>query len=237
MTRSSLVRHLHILAQEVFGVLASLTEADIAIGEEGAALLNDLEFGGEIEDIADSGDAFVEHDVELGGAEGGRDLVLDDLDAGAIADDFVADLDGLDAAHIEPDGSIEFERITAGGGFRVAEHDADLRAQLVGEDDRGLGLVDGAGKFAKRLRHEAGLHTHGGIAHIAFDFGTGDEGGDRVDHDDIHAAGADEGFGDLKRLFAGIGLRDEQVINIHTDAGGIDRVEGVFHINECRDAA
>jgi hypothetical protein len=143
----------------------------------------------------------------------------------------------LDAAHIEAQGGVELERLTACGGFGVAEHDADLLAELVGENDGGLGLVDGAGEFAERLRHKTGLHTHGGIAHVAFDFGARNERGHGVDDNDIHSAGADEGFGDLERLFTGIGLGDEQVVNIHTEATGIDGVEGVFHINEGGGAA
>ena len=65
-----------ILTQEVLGVLAALTETNIAIGEEGATLLNDLEFGCQVEHITRSGNAFVEHDVELCRAERRRDFVL-----------------------------------------------------------------------------------------------------------------------------------------------------------------
>ena len=83
-----------------------------------------------------SGDAFVVHDVELGGAEGRGDLVLDHTHAGAVADDLGAELDGLDAAHIQAHRGVELERHAAGGGLGVAEHDADLLAQLVGEDRR-----------------------------------------------------------------------------------------------------
>ena len=72
-------------------------------------------------------------------------------------------------------------------------------------------------KLAQRLGHQAGLHAHGGIAHVAFDLGARDQRGHRVDHDHIHRAGADEGFGDLERLFTGIRLGDEQVVNIHAD--------------------
>ena len=156
-----LIHEIKVLAQVILGVLTSLTDADITVGEEGAAFGNDFELGGEVEDITGFGDAFVEHDIELGSAEGRRDFILNHLDAGAIADDFVANFDGLNAAHIETDRGIELECLTTGGGFRVAEHDADLLAELIGEDDSGFGLVDRAGKFAQRLRHKAGLHTHG----------------------------------------------------------------------------
>src|SRR3546814_2864935 len=39
----------------------------------------------------------------------------------------------------------------------------------------------------------------------------GNQSGHRVDHDEINRARADQGIGDFKRLFAGVGLRDEQV--------------------------
>ena len=187
--------------------------------------------GGEVEQVAGFGNAFVEHDVELGGAEGRRDFVFDDAHAGAVADDFVADFDGLDAAHVEAHGGVELERVAAGGGLGVAEHDADLLAQLVGENDGGLGLVDGAAQFAERLAHEARLDAHGGIAHVAFDLGARHERRDRVDHHDVHAAGADEGLDDFEGLLAGVGLRDEQVVNVHTALGRVGGVEGVFHVN------
>ncbi len=76
----------------------------------------------------------------------------------------------MDAAHVHAHRSVEFERHTARGGFRIAEVNADLLAQLVGEDYRGAGLVDSAGEFAQRLGHKAGLHAHGGVAHIPIDF-------------------------------------------------------------------
>ena len=41
----------------------------------------------------------------------------------------------------------------------------------------------------------------------------------------------EEGLDDFERLFAGVGLRDEQVVDIHAALGGIRRVEGVFHVH------
>ena len=76
------------------------------------------------------------HDVELDLLEGRGDLVLDHLHAGLVADHFVAVLDRADAADVEAHRGIEFQRIAAGGGFRIAEHDADLHADLVDEDAR-----------------------------------------------------------------------------------------------------
>ncbi len=50
--RFDLAHQVGVLAQVILGVLTSLAEADIAIGEEGAALLDDFELGGQVEHIA-----------------------------------------------------------------------------------------------------------------------------------------------------------------------------------------
>ena len=65
------------------------------------AFLDDLLLEGEIEQRAGRRDAFVIHDVELGFRERGRDFVLHDFDAGAIArHDTVGLLDRADAADV-----------------------------------------------------------------------------------------------------------------------------------------
>ena len=58
------------------------------------------------------------HDVEFHLPERRRNLVLDDFDPGLVADDFVAVLDRTDATNIQADTGIEFQRVTARGGFR-----------------------------------------------------------------------------------------------------------------------
>ncbi len=45
----------------------------------------------------------------------------------------------------------------------------------------------------------------------------GREGGHRVDRDDVERAAADEELGDLERLLAVVGLRDEEVVDVHAD--------------------
>ena len=54
-------------------------------------------------------------------------------------------------------GSIEFQGVTAGGCFRIAEHDTDFFAQLVDEDTGGIGFADGLSQFTKSLRHQSRL--------------------------------------------------------------------------------
>ncbi len=143
----------------------------------------------------------------------------------------------MNAANIEAHGGVKLERAAAGGGFRVAEHDADLLANLVDEDEAGARLGDDGGELAQRLRHQARLQAHGGIAHVAFDFGLGHERGDRVHDDHVYAAGANQRFGDFQRLFAMVGLGDEQVIHVHAELARVNGIERMFGVDEGRHAA
>ena len=80
-------------------------------GDPGARLLDDSGLDPEIHQFPGLGDAFAIHDVELDLLEWRRDLVLDDFDAGLIADHLFAILDGADAANIEADRGIELEAL------------------------------------------------------------------------------------------------------------------------------
>ena len=82
------------------------------------------------------------------------------------------------------------------------------------------------------MRHKARLQTHGRIAHVAFEFGFGDESGDRVDYDDVDGVGADEFLRDFKSLFTVVRLRNEEIVNVHSKFAGVDGVEGMFGVDE-----
>ncbi len=146
---------------------------------------------------------------------GGRDLVLHHLDLGFVADGLVALLDGAGAADVQAHRGVELERVAARRGLGAAEHDADLHADLVDEDDHAVGLLDGGGELAQRLAHQPRLQAGQGVAHLAFDFGLGHQGGDRVHHDQIHGARAHQAVHDLQRLLAGVGLADQDVVQVH----------------------
>src|SRR5439155_2178614 len=75
--RLDLPRQVGVLLQELADVLASLAQPSLAIGEPGAALVDDLVRDGEIDEIADARDAGAVQDVELGDLEGRSGLVLD----------------------------------------------------------------------------------------------------------------------------------------------------------------
>src|SRR5207245_10338079 len=88
-----------------------------------AALLDDLFFQSNIEKGAGRGDSLVVHDVELGLSKRRRDLVLHDLNAGAIPrDDAIRLLDRADAPNIDAHAGVKFQRSSAGRGLRVSKH-------------------------------------------------------------------------------------------------------------------
>ena len=202
------------------------------IAEEGAALLHDLAAHTQVEQGALARDPLAVHDVELGQLEGRRDLVLGHLDAHAVADRLGAVFERLDAADVEPDGGVELERLAAGGRLGIAEHDADLLAQLVGEDGDGARLAERAGELAQGLAHEARLQTDEAVAHLALDLGARGERRDRVDGHHVEGAAADEHLGDLERLLAVVGLRDQQLVDVDADRLGVDRVHRVLGVDE-----
>ena len=226
-----------VVLQELPRVLAALAHALAVEGVPGARLLDDLVVDAEVEEVALLADALAVEDVELGLAEGRRHLVLDHLHLRAAADDRLALLERRDAADVEAHRRVELEGAAAGGGLGVAEHHADLLAQLVDEDEAGLALRDDGGELAQRLAHEAGLQAHLRVAHLALELGAGDEGGHRVDDQHVDRAGADEDLGDLERLLAAVGLRDEEVVDVDAQLAGVDGVERVLGVHEGGHAA
>src|SRR5207237_10605630 len=166
-----LARELRVFFQEIARVVLALAQPVAVVDVPGAGLLEHAEHDADLQHLAFARDAVAVHDVELRLLEGRRDLVLHHLDAGLGADDLVALLDRADAADVHPHGGIELERVATGRGLRVAEHDADLHADLVDEDDQRVGALDVAGELAQRLAHEARLPAHLWLAHLALELG------------------------------------------------------------------
>ena len=132
---------------------------------------------------------------------------------------------------------VELQRPAAGRGFGTAEHHADLLADLVDEDHRGLALGDRAGQLAHRLAHQPGLQADVRIADLAFQFLLGHQRGDRVDDDHVDGVGLDQHLGDLHRLFAAARLADQQRFQFDAQLLGPAGVEGVLGVDERGDAA
>ena len=81
------------------------------------------------------------------------------------------------------------------------------------------------------------MQAHVAVAHLALDFALGGEGRYRVDNDYVDSRRADKLLYDFEGLFAVVGLRYEQVVDVDTEFFGIEAVEGVLGIDDCRDAA
>src|SRR5438067_8687326 len=92
-----------VLLDEELRVLATLAEAHVAVGEPGAGLLDDLVLDADVDQLAGLGDALAVAYVELRLTEGRGALVLHDLDLHARADHFLAVLDLIRAADVDPD--------------------------------------------------------------------------------------------------------------------------------------
>src|SRR5206468_7891169 len=132
---------------------------------------------------------------------------------------------------------VELERVAARRGLGVAEHDADRHADLVDEDDDGPRLGDGPGQLAERLRHEPRLEAHLRIAHVALDLRARDQGSNRIDDQHVERARAHQRVGDLERLLAVVGLRDEEVLGLDAELARVAHVERVLRVDEGADAA
>jgi hypothetical protein len=87
-----------------------------------------------------------------------------------------------------------------------------------------VGAVQRAGELAQRLAHQPGLQADVAVTHLALDLRLGGQGRDRVDDDDVDRAGAHQHVRDLQRLLAGVGLRDQQLVDV--DAERLGRTTG-----------
>ena len=93
------------------------------------------------------------------------------------------------------------------------------------------------GELPERLAHQARLQAHVGIAHLAFELGLGHQRGDAVDHHEVDRERAHQRVGDLERLLAGVGLRDQQLVDVDPELPGVAGVERVLGVDERAGAA
>ncbi|MNS88177.1 hypothetical protein D3C72_1221410 [compost metagenome] len=70
------------------------------------------------------------------------------------------------------------------------------------------------------------------VAHFAFDLGLGYQGGNGVDDDHVNGVGAHQHVGDFQGLFAGIRLRDQQVVDIDAQLASVLGIQRVFGVDE-----
>mmetsp|Transcript_23399 Transcript_23399/g.40935 ORF Transcript_23399/g.40935 Transcript_23399/m.40935 type:complete len:271 (+) Transcript_23399:3463-4275(+) len=229
--------HALVFLQERFGVLATLADPLVTVAEPGAGFFNHAGLDTQIQQLAHLRDAFAIHDVKLNLFEGRRHLVLDHFDARGVAHHFVAILERSDAADIQTDGGIEFERVAPRRCFGRAEHDADFHPDLVDKDNHAIRTADRACQFAHRLAHQTGLDTDVAIAHVAFQLGFWRKGGNRIDNHHVDRTGAHERVCNLKRLLAIVRLGDQQFIDVDAQFFCILRVKRMLGIHKGTDAA
>ena len=197
-----------------------------------ATLLDDASPLAEVNQFSTPTDALAKHDVELAVAEWGSHLVLHNLHSGFVSYYFTAVLDDRNFAHIDTDAGIELQGISTSGCLRISEHHANLLAQLVDEDARSVGLVDGARELAQCLAHQSGMQTDLVIAHIALNLCLRSECGYGVNHDDVHSARTDELVCDLQCLLTIVWLADEKIVDVHAQILSIEAVKRVLCIDE-----
>ena len=136
-----------------------MAKLHLAVAEPGTGAGNDLLLGAQIEDVAFVADAVLVHHVKLGDAERWSHLVLDDLGANALADDFFAIFELTNTTDIDAAGAVEFQGPATRGRFGAAEHHSDLLTDLVDEDNRRLALGNCTGELAHRLAHQPCLQA------------------------------------------------------------------------------
>ena len=75
------------------------------------------------------------------------------------------------------------------------------------------------------------------LPHLSVDLLLRHERRHGVDHDHVDRARAHQDVDDLERLLPRVGLRDQQVLGLDPDVGGVDRIQGVLGVDEGGDAA
>ena len=97
---------------------------------------------GQVDDLADCGNAGAAGDFEFALAEGRGDLVLHHLHTRLVADRLLAVLHHAGLADVEPHAGVELQCVATGRCLRVAVHHANLLSKLVATpnvDKRGFG--------------------------------------------------------------------------------------------------
>src|SRR2546423_7781452 len=227
-----------VVFQRVFAGIATLGKLSAFVAEPRASLLDNLFFERKIEERAGRGNPLVVHDVDLRFGEWRRDFVLHHFHARPVAGDNTVRLfDRANPANIDADARVKLQSLAARRRLGIAEHHADLFADLIGENAAGPRLGNQRGQFAHRGAHQTRLRTDRGVADLALEFLFRDQRGDGIEDDDVERVGADERLDDPKRFFAGARLRDEQVVHVDAEPTRVLRIERVLDVDERRQAA
>ena len=87
---SQLVGQFRIVGNALFGSIASLSKFGIVVAVPRTALLDDVQFAAQVDDLARTRNTFAEHDVELGFPEWRCHLVLHYLHADLVPFHFIS---------------------------------------------------------------------------------------------------------------------------------------------------
>ena len=211
-----------------------MPDTDRVVAEPAARFFNQSCLHAKIEQLPSFGNAFAVHDVEFYLLERRRYFVFHHLHAGRIADDILAVLDLSGTTDVETDRCVKLERVAAAGGFGRTIHNADFHADLVDKDHHTVRPADRTGNLAQSLRHQTCLKTNMRIAHFTFDFGAWHKRSHRVDDQHINRVRPHQCIANFKRLFASVGLRHDQFVDVNTKLFRITGVKRVFGVDKCR---
>src|SRR5689334_11272473 len=114
----------------VLSVLPALADALACARVTGAGFSTDPLVGADVDQLPLFGYPGTVNDIQLRFIVRRRYYVSYHLDLGAIADDLFPLLHRAGAARVEAYRGVELERVPAGGGLGVVEHDADLHTHL-----------------------------------------------------------------------------------------------------------
>ena len=76
------------------------------------------------------------------------------------------------------------------------------------------------------------MEADGRVADFPLDFGARDECGNGVDNDAVYCPRTNEHVANLERLLAGVGLRNEDFVNVYAEARRVYRIERMLGIDE-----
>ena len=76
-----------------------------------------------------------------------------------------------------------------------------------------------------------------GVAHISLDLRLGNEGRHRVHNDNVYRPGTNHSLGDLQGLLPVVRLGYVEIVDVHADILGINRVQRMLRINKSRNSA
>ena len=189
-------------------------------------------FDSKVHQLAIAVDTLTVKDLEFGLLKRRCYFVFNHLNPGFITNNFIAILDRTYTTDIQSHRGVKLQGITTGGGFRVAKHYTNFHTNLVNKDNQAVGGFNITCQLAQRLGHQSSLQTYMMITHLALNFCTWCQCRHRVHNQYITGTGSNQHIGHLQRLFTGIGLGYHQIVHLHPQLLGIDRVQGVLRIDK-----